>query len=84
VPAENSEKNAARSTTLYIRNGAGMEDYFYIFAQRHFLYTGRYPQCRADRVHHTLAHLLAAADCGRGWIKWKMGDKLLVNILLLD
>jgi hypothetical protein len=24
------------------------------------------------------------ADCGRGWIKWKMGDKLLVNILLLD
>ena len=23
-------------------------------------------------------------DCGRGWIKWKKGDKLLVNILLLD
>jgi hypothetical protein len=45
VPAENSEKNAARSTTLYIRNGAGMEDYFYIFAQRHFLYTGRWGQC---------------------------------------
>jgi hypothetical protein len=44
VPAENSEKNAARSTTLYIRNGAGMEDYFYIFAQRHFLYTGRWRQ----------------------------------------
>jgi hypothetical protein len=44
VPAENSEKNAARSTTLYIRNGAGMEDYFYIFAQRHFLYTGRWLQ----------------------------------------
>lgn len=32
MPAENSEKNAARSTTLYIRNGTGMEDYFYIFA----------------------------------------------------
>jgi hypothetical protein len=44
VPAENSEKNAARSTTLHIRNGAGMEDYFYIFAQRHFLYTGRCAQ----------------------------------------
>jgi hypothetical protein len=50
VPAENSEKNAARSTTLYIRNGAGMEDYFYIFAQRHFLYTGRCGQlgCLVD------------------------------------
>jgi mRNA-degrading endonuclease YafQ of YafQ-DinJ toxin-antitoxin module len=23
------------------------------------------------------------ADCGEGWIKWKAGDKLLVNILLL-
>jgi hypothetical protein len=22
-------------------------------------------------------------DCGEGWIKWKVGDKLLVNILLL-
>jgi len=24
------------------------------------------------------------SDCGRGWIKWKTGDKLLINILLLD
>ena len=23
-------------------------------------------------------------DCGQGWVKWKTGDKLLVNILLLD
>jgi hypothetical protein len=53
VPAENSEKNAARSTTLYIRNGAGMEDYFYIFAQRHFLYTGRWAQFFKDN-HWTL------------------------------
>jgi hypothetical protein len=46
---------------LYIRNGAGKEDYFFIFAQRHFLYTGRYAQCRGtDSVLRTLAHLLAA------------------------
>jgi hypothetical protein len=36
---------SARSTTLYIRNGADKEDIFFIFAQRHFLYTGRCVPC---------------------------------------
>jgi hypothetical protein len=48
VSAENSGKKVARSTTLYIRNVAGKEDYFFIFAQRHFLYTGRWAQLQTS------------------------------------